>query len=503
MSKEQHQPRRSVLSLIALCAGLFMVYLDTTVVNVALPAIRTDINATLSALQWVIDTYVLAFACLLLTAGVVGDIVGRKRVFLGAIIGFTAASVACATARDTEVLLIARTFQGIFAAAIIPISLAIVSGMFTDSRARARAIGLWAGLGGLALAIGPVLGGLFIQILGWRSVFWLNVPVGIAAFLTLAVWLPNTQTPETRRIDYPGQLLFISGTAALTFALIEGNGLGWTSPSVIWATVVGLLAISVFLAKEAHAVEPMLPLDLFRNPVFSVACFVNFFMFFGLFAVLFTMTLYLQEIARLSAFETGLRFLTLTLPIPVASYIASATTPKTGAKKLIVFGAVATTMGLLALALLPLSAGVQGYGVALAVIGVGASFSGAPASVAILASVAPRRAGTASGVWNTFRQIGAVMGVAVAGSLIGMKTGGSAAGTSFSVGLTTTLLLAAAGNGLGALAALFLMPSDPPHSPLGAADLGNQAAGALARKHPYPDDTRRELDLTKASRLSR
>ncbi|SDR50759.1 MFS transporter, DHA2 family, methylenomycin A resistance protein [Rhizobiales bacterium GAS191] len=461
-SPQKALAQKTGLTLVMLCTGVFMVQLDTTIANMALPAIRADFLAPITGLQWVIDVYVLAFASFLLSAGALGDMIGRKRIFIAGLIGFTFASILCALSPSIEALLMGRMLQGIFASALIPISLAIISTMFAEPRQRARAIGLWAGLGGLALATGPVVGGLLVGLLGWRSIFWLNAPIGFVAAFVLMRLLPQAPTRSTRHLDIRGQLLFVIGVASMTFALIEGNGAGWTSPPILGTLIIAFAALAAFVVCEAQTDQPMLPLAMLRNPVLAVACLVNFAIFFALFTLLFTMTLYLQGIGRLSAFETGLRFLTLTLPIMVASYVASGLAARIGAKVPIVLGASAAMAGLIVLACIPFESGVAVYGWALALIGIGASFAGAPASVAILASVAPERAGTASGIWNTFRQIGAVFAVAVAGMLIGDVATGSTDPAPFVSGMRRALELAAAANGLAALVALTVMPADRP-----------------------------------------
>jgi DHA2 family methylenomycin A resistance protein-like MFS transporter len=332
-----------------------MVYLDTTIVNVALPAVRIDLGTQLTSLQWVIDAYVLAFACLLLSAGTLGDIVGRKQVFIVGLLGFVVASMVCAVAPDIRVLIAGRFLQGVFASAMIPVSLAIIVGLFTDTGARAWALSLWTSLGGLALVAGPVVGGFMIDTWGWRSVFWINVPVGLVAIVALARLLPCPQVSRIRRLDVPGQILFIIGLAALTVMAIEGNR--WSSSMILGALAVALVSLSCFAIREARTADPMLPLDLFSNGVLLTACAVNFSNFFAFFSLIFTLTLYLQDVERLSAFDSGLHFLVLTLPIMVASYVASAVTSKVGSKIPITLGAVATTTGLVIFAHMPLNNG--------------------------------------------------------------------------------------------------------------------------------------------------
>jgi DHA2 family methylenomycin A resistance protein-like MFS transporter len=404
--------------LTLVCAGIFIVYLDATVVNVALPVIQRDLGMGVTGAQWVVNVYVLVFACLLLTAGTLADVVGRKSVFLTGLVGFTFASIVCAVAPSSLVLLIGRGLQGACASLVIPVSLAIISDLYEVGHARARAMGIWSGLGGLALAIGPAVGGLLVEGLNWQSIFWVNVPVGVLAAMGLLRLLPETRSRARGGIDYVGQALLVGGTSALTYALIEGNVIGWHS-DIIWGLFGGAaVALALFIFWESRGDNPMLPLHVFRNAVLSVGCVVNFFMFMALFAVVFTFTFFLQDVGRLSPWGTGLRILALTIPIMVGSVAASVMSTRVEPKFLIAAGSMMAAIGLWALSRLQVGAGFGSYGWSLALLGFGAAFAGAPASVAILASVPSTLAGTASGTWNTFRQLGAVLGVATAGMFV-------------------------------------------------------------------------------------
>lgn len=409
---------RKGLLLGFVCFGVFMVYLDATIVNVALPDIQRDLSADLTGLQWIVDAYALAFACLLLTSGTVGDILGRKRLFLGGLLGFTASSVLCALAGSTGVLLVGRALQGVCGSVMIPVSLALVSATYTEPAARARAIGVWAGIGGLALSAGPVVGGLLVDSVGWQSIFWVNVPIGLLATAVLTRVLRENRGPRARRLDVVGQLLFVVGIAALAYALIEGNTEGWDSALILGAFAASAVTLTGFVAWELRQPDPMLPLKLFRDPVVAVAGVVNFLSLFGLFAAIFLLTLHLQSVQGLSSVETGVRFLALTVPIMIASFAASVVAARTGPRYPIVIGSLFSAGGLYGLTVLDAGTGFGGYWWSLALLGIGVSFTGAPATVALLGSVPPEQAGTASGISNTFRQVGAVFGVALAGALL-------------------------------------------------------------------------------------
>jgi len=445
-------PAHRGLLLGLLCTGLFMVYLDTTVVSVALPAVRADFGGSVSTLQWVVDAYVLTFACLLLSAGAIGDLVGRRAVFLTGLVGFTIASALCAVSPSVGWLLAARAMQGVFGAALVPVSLALVVGMYADPAERARAIGAWAGTGGLALAAGPVLGGLLTQHFGWASVFWLNVPIGVVVGAALLKLLPTSPAITNRRIDVIGQVLFAAGIASLTWALIEGGSRGWISAPVLSGLVLAVAALALFVIWEARCPTPMLPLDLVRQRVVAAACTANLLSLSGFYIALFLLTLHLQSVQHLSAVATGARFLALTTAVMAASYAASAVAARIGSRVPAVGGALCATIGLLGLTNLQASSGYLDYAWSLVLLGGGISFVGAPATVALLAAVPPARAGTASGVANTFRQIGAVLGVALAGALAGTPPLASAP-DHFVSGMHTAFMVAAGGTVLGAIAA--------------------------------------------------
>ncbi|GAA3378506.1 MFS transporter [Streptomyces sannanensis] len=423
------------LLLTFVCIGIFMVYLDSTIVNVALPEIQSDLSTDMTQLQWVIDAYALVVACLLLTAGTLGDIFGRKRIFLSGLAGFLAASALCALASTYEFLLVARVLQGAAGSIMIPVSLALVSTTFPEPAARARAIGIWAGIGGLALAAGPVLGGVLVDAFGWQAIFWVNLPFGLIALAVLVAKLPESKAPTRRRADMLGQVLFIVAIASLVYGLIEASAQGWSDPVILGSFAVAAVALIAFVAWELRQSDPMLPMNLFRSPVLVVAGAVNFLGLFGLYGSIFLLTFYLQQINGLSTTETGVRFLALNVSIMVFSYAASVIAAKFGPKLPILVGSVASALGLLELAQLAPGSGFGSYWWAMALLGAGVSLVGAPATVALLSSVRPEQAGTASGVSNTFRQVGSVFGVALTGTLLIQHLGDAVPGTLRDIGM--------------------------------------------------------------------
>lgn len=472
--------QRPVLGLALVCALTFVVYLDSSITPVALPAIRADIGAGVTAAQWLLDAYTLAFAVFLLSAGSFGDRWGRSAVLIGGGVGFTAASVGCALAPDPGVLLAARAAQGVFAAAVVPLSLAVVSTDFPDPVARARAIGVWGGTAGCSVALGPLVGGVLVDDAGWRSVFWLNVPIGVAATAGLAArrarrasavsaeavapagaapGAPAAARPEGR-IDLVGQGLFIAGTGALTFAAIEGTSYGWSSPVIVGLLVAGVVALAAFARWESRVDAPMLPPELVRIPAVAVACLVNLLGFAGLYGVLFLLTLYLQGTVGLSPTGTGLRFVALTGFLGLMSVGGLSIARRLGTAVTMVLGLVFCAVGLVGLTLVA-HGGFPAYAWALALIGAGLPLSGGVVAIqAMMGRVPPARAATASATMNTFRQIGAVYGVALAGILSPVRAGRvtamdrtflvSAAGALLAAGLTVVVLRPRSGQRPGA-----------------------------------------------------
>ncbi|WP_406197956.1 MFS transporter [Kitasatospora sp. NBC_01560] len=410
-------PRSVRLALI--CAGVVMVYLDSTVVGVALPDMQEKLDIGVSSLQWVFDIYVLTFACFLLTAGTLGDALGRGRVFLVGLTGFTASSVACALSTGVQALLVARAVQGVFGAVMITVSLALIRQLYTEERARASAVATWAGSGGVALAAGPIVGGLLVDTYSWQSIFWINLPIGVLAFGALAWLLPLGPGPAGgRKADWFGQLLFVAGIGAMAYALIEAGRRGWGSPLIVGLLAGSVLVLAGCLYWESRTSHPMLPLPLLRHRVVLMTCAVNFLGFFGLYGIIFLLTLFLQQVNGLTPVQTGLRLLALTASITVASLLAPALAARVGTRIAVVIGALVTAGGFVGLVGMEARGGFGTYWWPLVLIGTGVSLIGAPATVALLSVVPPQQAGFASGMSQTCRQVGAVFGVAISGTLV-------------------------------------------------------------------------------------
>lgn len=415
---------RSRSALVLVCVAAFLVYLDTSITPVAVPAIRVELDAGPTAAQWLLDAYVLAFACLLLTAGALGDRFGRRTALVAGVAGFTLASVACALAPDAGILIAGRAAQGMFAAAVVPLSLAVAAASAPDAAGRARAIGMWGGTCGVALALGPLLGGLLVEALGWRSIFWVNLPIGVLACVGLLRSVP-AQAPATGgRVDAVGQVLFLVGGAGLTFALIEGPSLGWGSGVVLGLLAGGAVAWALFAGWESRTAAPMLPPRLLVIPEVGLACAVNFLGLFGLYAAIYLVTVHLQTGLGFSPLETGVQFVALFGALGVAAVLASRVVRQWGTRATMVAGLGCIAVGMAGLTLLAAGVGYAGYGWALVLLGVGVPLSsGVVAIQAMMGAVPSELAATASGAMNTFRQFGAVFGVALAGILSPVRDG--------------------------------------------------------------------------------
>src|SRR6266568_374849 len=314
--------RVKLLTLGACCFGLFMVMLDNTIVNVALPSIQRELGASVMSLQLVVDAYILVFASLLLTAGALGDRFGRKRVFQVGLVVFTIASALCGLATSEEMLIASRALQAIGGSALLPSTLALITATFPDRREQAQAIGLWSGVSAMALVAGPLLGGLLTDTLGWRSVFYVNVPVGAIALLVAGRVITESRNPAGRRLDLAGQVLAILTLGSLTFALIEGNAHGWTSPPILALLAIAIVGLPAFLLVERRSPNPMLALGFFRDPCFSSANAIALLVGFALLGFVFFNTLYFQTVQGYSPLQAGLRYAPSTLVIVVVAPIA-------------------------------------------------------------------------------------------------------------------------------------------------------------------------------------
>ncbi len=455
-----------------------MVFLDGTVVNVALPRIGSDLGAGTAGLQWILSGYLLALASLILLGGSLGDRFGRRRMFIVGTIWFTAASAVCGVAPTTETLIAGRILQGVGGALLAPGSLAILEASFVQAD-RARAIGTWSGFAGVSTAIGPPLGGWLIDAVSWRAVFFLNLPFGVAV-----VWLALRHLPETRddklvgRIDFAGATLAVLALAGVSWALIEGPGRGAGSPAVIGAAAIGLVATALFLRTERRAAEPMLPLDLFQSRTFSAANLLTFVVYGAFGGALFLLAIMLQTGLGWSPLEAGLATLPVTILMLSFSARSGAVAQRIGPRLPLTLGPIVIGLSLLALlAVDPQSGYLTGVLPPVLLLGVGLVIVVAPVTATTLATAPDERAGIASAVSNAVSRTGQLFAVAllpVVGGLSGAEYGDPAAITS---ALHTASLCAAALCGVGAAIAWTMIDDDclshragGRPSPAGAAD---------------------------------
>jgi EmrB/QacA subfamily drug resistance transporter len=409
--------REKVIVLLTMCFALAMAMLDNTVVNVAIPTIQRQLGAGVSEIQWIVDGYVLAFASLLLTGGILGDRYGRKRLFLTGLATFTLASFLCGISASSGQLIAFRAIQGIGAAMLMPGTLSILTVTFPPHE-RARAIGLWAGVSGLALALGPTVGGYMVEHIGWESVFFLNVPIGILAFLVALRTVRESRSEHARQLDVPGLLLGTGGLLALTYGLIEANQYGWGSPQIESALAAAAVLLVAFLVWEARNPKAMMPLGFFRIPAFSTGALVAFSVSLGMFSIFLYMSLYMQVIRGYTAFEAGVRFLPMTLMIVVTAPNAGRVAQRVGSRLPMTYGLTLTGLGLAAMTQIQADTPYWILGVAMLVMGHGIGATMAPMTAAVMGAVGPQRAGLGSAMTNTSREVGGVVGIALLGTIL-------------------------------------------------------------------------------------
>jgi EmrB/QacA subfamily drug resistance transporter len=407
------------LALAVLCTVLFLTFLDNTVVSVALGKIYGDLHASPTELQWVVGAYALTFASLMLACGMIGDEVGRKEVMLAGVAVFCAGSVLCALAPNVQVLIAGRAVMGVGAAASEPGTLSMLRHLYPEARARSRAIGIWAATSGMALAAGPVIGGVLIGIWSWRGIFWFNLAFGLAALATAAVILPESADPTAARVDTAGTFLGAGALAAFVFAILDSESAGFADPAVIALLCVAVVLAAAFGWRETRAPHPLLDLHFLRVPQFTTPNLVAFCTYFSTFAIFFFTALYLVIVVGASGFRLALVFLPMTVLMIVASVLAGRWTAVVGPRWSITIGCL-----LLAIGLFPANIYLKphpSYGplmVVLALAGVGIGTAVVPVTAAVLSAVPAERSGMAASATNTSREIGTVVGVAVLGSLM-------------------------------------------------------------------------------------
>jgi MFS transporter, DHA2 family, methylenomycin A resistance protein len=439
------QPRSGLstsLTLAAMSLGYGVVQLDVTIVNTALSSIGSSLGGGVSELQWVVSTYTIAFAAFILTAGALGDRIGAKRVFMAGFAIFTAASVACALASSATILIAARGLQGLGAAILVPNSLALLSHAYPDEKQRGRAVGIWAAGASLALTAGPLVGGGLIALVGWRSIFLVNLPIGLAGLWLTWVYASETTRSPQREIDLPGQLAAIAALGCLAGAIIEGGTLGWGHPFVIAGFVASAILAILFVLQERRAPQPMLPLSLFRHRMFALTSLVGLLVNIAFYGLIFIFSLYFQRVNGMSPFATGLAFVPMMGAVLPVNLLAPRVAERIGAPATIAMGAVLAAAG--CLALLGIEHGTSYWATCaqLIVIGAGLGLLVPPLTSTLLGSVEKSRSGIAAGVLNATRQTGSVLGVALFGALVG-QANAFIAGAHASLIISACLLLVA------------------------------------------------------------
>ena len=442
---------RTIWTLAVTSIALFMVVLDNLVVSTAIPVIRVDLGASLEQLEWTVNAYTLTFAVFLLTGAALGDRFGRKRMFMIGVALFTGASAAAALSQSAEWLIAARAVQGLGGAIVTPLTLTILSAAVSRER-RGAALGAWSGVAGLAVAMGPLVGGAVVDGISWQWIFWLNVPVGLV-LLPLATRLRESTGPD-KSLDIPGLVLASAGLLGIVWGLVNGNSDGWTSPKILTALVVGAALVAAFVAWERRAAEPMLPMRFFRNRAFSAANASSLFMYFGMFGSIFLLTQFFQTAQGYTPLQAGLRVLPWTaMPMFVAP-VAGALSDRIGGRPFMAVGLALQAIGLAWIA--SVTSATVGYGTLVGpfiVSGIGMGMFFAPVANVVLSAVRRQEEGKASGANNAIREVGGVLGVAVLASVFA-RDGGYASAQTFVDGLVPALWIGAAVVAVGSVVAL-------------------------------------------------
>lgn len=427
-------------TLAVLCFSLLVIGLDNTILNVALPTLVRDLHASASDLQWMVDAYILVFAGLLLTAGSLGDRFGRKKALSVGLLIFLGGSILSAFSGSASLLIATRALMGVGGALIMPATLSILTNTFTVPTERAKAIGVWAGVSGIGIAVGPVAGGWLLQHFWWGSVFLVNVPVVLVALIAGHYFVPDSRDPSSPKLDPVGAGLSIAGLTALIWAIIEAPSHGWGSPAIVLGYAVAVVILGIFVAWERHSDHPMLDIRVFENPRFSAASASITLVFFAMFGSFFVITQYLQIVRDYTAFQAGVRMAPIALVLFVAAPASSTFVRWFGSKVVVAGGLTIAAIGLAIFGGLRVQSGYGSVLLAIMVLGLGMALTMAPATESIMGSLPREKAGVGSAVNDTTRQVGGALGVAILGSLL-------------SSGYASRVASAIAGHGLSAAAA--------------------------------------------------
>jgi EmrB/QacA subfamily drug resistance transporter len=463
------EANRKWLTLAAVAFGLFMIMLDNTVVNVALPSIQRDLGVGLSELQWIVTGYALSFAAFMLTGGKLADLLGRRLIFVVGLAVFTLSSLACGLAETGDVLIGARIVQGVGAALMNPATLSIIAATFPPHE-RGMAIGIWAGVSALALAIGPLVGGLLTEHIAWNWIFFVNVPVGVLAIAaSLLLIRESRDESEVQRLDVTGLLTSGIGLFALTYGLIEANTYGWTSPRILASFAVAALGLASFYAIERRGRVPMLDLTLFRNGTFAGANLVILLVALAMFGVFFFVSLYMQNILGYSPVQAGAAFLPMTIMVILIAPIAGRASDRIGSRWLMTAGMTLLAVQLFLFSRLGTDSTFWTLLPALLIGGLGMALTMTPSAAAAVRSVPVDKSGVGSAVLNAFRQVGGSLGIALMGAIMAHEIAGRRTPEAFMDGFATSLVVAAAIALAGALVAAALIrphPAPPTGAPV-------------------------------------
>jgi EmrB/QacA subfamily drug resistance transporter len=411
-------------ALAAVSLAAFMTYLDNNIVNVAIPTIQRSLHLSVSGLEWVVSSYLLTVAGLLLVGGRLADVYGRRRVFLAGMVIFTLSSLVAGLAGSGGVLIASRAVQGVGAALLMPATLAIIMAAFTNVRERTMAIGIWAAVGALALATGPVLGGLISQHLHWGWIFLINVPVGVITFAIAIAYVSESRAGSAvRRLDLPGLVTSALALFALTYALIQGNASGWTAPLILTAFGVAAAAAGIFLAIEARTAYPMVDLGMFRRREFSGGTGTMMIWAFGILGIYFFTSLYLQQTLGFSPVEAGLAFVPMALSVAVFAGLAPRIEARAGAHRTVAAGMLLMVIGLILFARLGLAAGYTALLPGFVLFGAGAGLMNVPLTNAVMQATPTARSGVASALLNASREVAGLLGITVIGAILRTRQG--------------------------------------------------------------------------------
>jgi EmrB/QacA subfamily drug resistance transporter len=425
VSPNEFSYRRRMLVLAICCMSLFIVGLDVTIVNVALPSIGHELHAGVSGLQWTVDAYTLVLASLLMLSGSTADRVGRRRTFQVGLAIFTVGSLLCSLAPGLGWLVAFRMVQAVGGSMLNPVAMSIITNVFTDRKERARAIGIWGGVFGLSMALGPIAGGLLVDTVGWRGIFWVNVPIGIAAIVLTALFVPESRAPRARKLDPVGQLLIIVMLASLVYGLIEAPGSGWASAKILTCFGIAVLALAALVAYEPRRAEPLIDVRFFRSAPFSGAVAIAICAFAALGGFLLVNTLYLQDVRNLSPLLAGAYLLPMAAMTAICSPFSGRIVGSAGTRPPLIVAGAAITGGALILTQLATSTPAVLLLISYVLFGIGFGMVNAPITNSTVSGMPISQAGVAAGVASTSRQIGSSLGVAVIGSTAASALHGS------------------------------------------------------------------------------